>query len=120
MAAFALTKSRITAAALLAGVAALLYRFPPDQFAFYPACPIHQYTGLLCPGCGVTRALAALLHGQFAAAFHLNPLFVLALPFVFTYAVYTGLNGKPVALPRPMIYSLLCITALFTIIRNIT
>ncbi len=63
---------------MLAGIAgaALLYRFPPEKYSFYPVCPIHQYLHLYCPGCGSTRALAALLHGRVIEAMHYNPLFV--------------------------------------------
>ena len=27
-------------------------------------CPLHDLTGLYCPGCGGTRSLTALLHGK--------------------------------------------------------
>ena len=60
----------------LAGAAAalVLYRFPPERYAFYPTCPFHTLTGWDCPGCGSTRALAALLHGEPVRALSLNPL----------------------------------------------
>ena len=41
-------------------------------------CPIHRVTGLPCPGCGVTRALASLSQGDLSLAVGLNP-FVLVL-----------------------------------------
>ncbi len=59
----AILRTAAPVAALLVAVA-LLLRFPPAQYAFYPQCPIHHSLGLLCPGCGATRALAALLHGH--------------------------------------------------------
>jgi Protein of unknown function (DUF2752) len=75
--------------AFAAGAALLLLRFPPEQYGFYPQCPIHTYLHLLCPGCGATRALAALLHGRVADAFHLNALLIVGvLPAA---AVYAGL-----------------------------
>ena len=39
----------------------VLLRFPPAEYSFYPRCPIFASLHLLCPGCGATRALAALL-----------------------------------------------------------
>ncbi|MBI4566596.1 MAG: DUF2752 domain-containing protein [Planctomycetes bacterium] len=33
-----------------------------------PLCFFKWHTGLACPGCGMTRAVAALGHGDFAAA----------------------------------------------------
>ena len=38
-------------------------------------CPIKQWTGISCPGCGMTRAWLSVLHGDFFAAFSYHPLF---------------------------------------------
>lgn len=43
-------------------------------------CPFHAVTGLLCPGCGVTRMCLALLRLDFAAAWRANPVLLLLLP----------------------------------------
>jgi hypothetical protein len=37
-------------------------------------CPLKAMTGLPCPGCGMTRATVALLHGDLATSFHFHPL----------------------------------------------
>lgn len=69
-------KHRLTASALglvAAAGAWVLYTFPPGAVSFYPPCIFHAATGLLCPGCGTTRALHQLLHGNVAEAFRLNP-----------------------------------------------
>ena len=73
-----------SAAAGLAG-AALLYRFSPQEYAFYPRCPFYALTGHLCPGCGATRAIAELLHGHVAAAMHFNAAVTLLLPVLLWY-----------------------------------
>lgn len=39
-------------------------------------CPFERFFGVLCPGCGTTRAFAAVMSGEFAKAFELNPFFV--------------------------------------------
>ncbi len=44
-------------------------------------CPFHEATGLPCPGCGLTRGMSALAHGDVKAAvvWHpFTPLFALA------------------------------------------
>ncbi|MEI8063947.1 MAG: DUF2752 domain-containing protein [Verrucomicrobiota bacterium] len=64
----------------IVALAALLYTVNPTQCALYPPCFFHKLTGLYCPGCGSTRALHQLLHGNLADALHFNPLAVLALP----------------------------------------
>ena len=102
---------------------AALYRFPPDRFPVYPPCPFHMLTGLLCPGCGATRALAALLHGQVQEAWHWNALFVLLLPLALGYgavAFFRSLRGEPWPVPKSAAtYGLLCVAFLFMILRNI-
>jgi hypothetical protein len=37
-------------------------------------CPFKLVTGLPCPGCGTTRAVAALLDGRFSDSIGFNPL----------------------------------------------
>ncbi len=66
-----------------AGVAAslfVLYSFPPTENRLYPGCQFHSLTGLHCPGCGTTRALHALLHGNVAQAFAYNSVAFIAVP----------------------------------------
>lgn len=66
----------------VAGVA-LLWRIDPNQpGSVLPPCPVHAYTGVFCPGCGATRAMHALVHGDLLHALAMNPLFTLALPLL--------------------------------------
>lgn len=39
-------------------------------------CAFYGLTGLYCPGCGGTRAVLSLLHGQFFKAFFYHPVVV--------------------------------------------
>src|SRR5580658_8235710 len=72
-------------ASVLAAASALvvLFLFDPATHGFYPECALHRTTGLLCPGCGTLRALHQLTHGNFAAAWGLNPFVVGLLPVGF-------------------------------------
>src|SRR5687767_3322787 len=100
---------------LLAG-ATYLFVFEPGTTGFFPGCPFRVLTGFTCPGCGTTRALHQLLHGNLAAAFELNPLLLLSLPFLF-YALVRYSYG--VMLGRPMRHNTLApkyIYALFGIV----
>jgi len=64
-------------------VVLLLWQFDPNQNGNpLPPCPSRWLTGLYCPGCGATRALHALLHGDIEKAFSMNVVFVTALPIV--------------------------------------
>jgi len=50
-------------------------------------CPLRLVAGIPCPSCGLTRAARDVLHGDFAAATHMHPLWWLVLPFVGTVIV---------------------------------
>ena len=66
-----------TAAASTAAAAAgvwVLRRFDPSAAGSpLPGCLFYQFTGLYCPGCGMTRALHALVHLDPLGAFAMNP-----------------------------------------------
>lgn len=55
-------------------------------------CVFHKLTGLYCPGCGGTRAVKSLLHGNVVASFLYHPFVVysvVAAIFILAhYAVY--------------------------------
>ncbi len=103
------------AAILAAGLVLcfLLLRFPPGEYSFYPPCPLYTWTGFLCPGCGGTRAIAALLHGHWAEAWHLNPLVVSAIPAGLAYAIW-----KP-KIPTSLWIALSMGVCLFGMLRNV-
>ena len=65
----------------------LLWFFDPSQGGFFPPCPLFKVTGLQCPGCGTTRALHALVHGDVAAAVRWNPFTMGLVPLVLLKAV---------------------------------
>jgi hypothetical protein len=115
---------------LAASGAFLLLRFPPEHYSFYPQCPIYTYLHLQCPGCGATRALAALLHGRLSDAFHLNPLLIaVVLPVAVLYAVLCLLRLRrsdefrwPAPSPKwanTLIYAGLALALGFAILRNL-
>ena len=103
-----------------------LYVFNPASSTFYVPCPFHALTGLYCPGCGSLRAIHQLLHGHMAAAFGLNPLMILSLPFLgycFLSYCLIGIRGRSlpdVFVPPLSIWIYLGVVLLFWIIRNIS
>ena len=104
---------------------AILLRFPPGLYSFYPECPIHHYFHILCPGCGGTRALAALLRGDPGEALRLNALTTLLTPLAVFYAAACYrpiLTRAPLHLPQPpraAIYAALAAAVFFTVERNL-
>lgn len=122
------------AAALCAGAAAALtvvFLFDPASAGFYPRCPFRLLTGLLCPGCGATRALHQLLHGRVGAALALNPLvplYIAALGWVFLAQLALALGRPSFTIPRSgrsrlaagsLAWTLLALVLFFWILRNL-
>lgn len=103
---------------LVLGAAAciVLLLVPPGSphAKWFPRCMFHQLTGLYCPGCGATRALSAMLHGDIMSSLHNN---LLLFPLL---ALIIVLIAKPeISLKRPVAIAIVAIVLLFTILRNI-
>jgi hypothetical protein len=114
-----------------AAVAVVMLRvFDPATSGVFPPCPVRYLTGWHCPGCGSLRAIHQLLHGNLRAAWAMNPLTVVLLPFL-TYGLAshaldeiraTGLRCP--SLPRffltaVWIHALCAAIILFGIARNL-
>jgi hypothetical protein len=112
-----------TAAAAIAALA-VLYKFPPAEYSFYPRCMIYTATHWLCPGCGATRALYALLHFDVKSALHYNALFTLFAPFALAWIVFCCYRVMRydqfprLEMPRSLTACLVVSALLFAIARN--
>jgi len=96
----------------------------PKMSGWLPQCPLHEFTGLYCPGCGLTRAAHQLAHGHVRAALAVNPLaLVLAViaSYVFVCELVNAL-GTQIQYPR-FIYrwhwAFWALIAAFGVARNI-
>ena len=58
---------------VIIGGATALFFLNPSEHSFFPKCALYVATGYSCPGCGSTRALFHLTHGNVLEAFRLNP-----------------------------------------------
>ena len=102
-----------SAAALAAGFWAFRH---PAAWPVKPICVFHAVTGWYCPGCGATRALCALSHGDLSGAWHYNALLIAVLPLLLVAAW----QPQRVSQVRPVwIWTLVILIGLFTVARNI-
>jgi hypothetical protein len=102
----------------------MVYFFNPSAHGFYPVCQFHRLTGLNCPGCGATRALYALLHGDFSTAARDNVLLVVAIPSAAARGAWFALNhlrGRPNGkfIPTSLLIPLLVVMGVFGVLRNL-
>jgi hypothetical protein len=110
-------------AAVLGGLA-VVYKFRPTEYSFYPQCPVYLSTHWLCPGCGSTRALHALLHFDLRSALHYNALFTLLFPLAclwlgsICYRTMRYDQFPDLAIPRSAAVCLIVAVLLFTVARN--
>ena len=90
------------------GAILLLYLL---MFAVGITCPIRFFSGISCPGCGMTRAYLSAVHLNFSEAFSYHPLWV-AVPFATFFLVFFKIRNKSKAF-----YALLftCVAAMLTV-----
>ncbi len=87
-------------------------------------CPLWAATGLYCPGCGGTRAVYDLAHGDVVGAMSMHPLFTLSVPLLGVLWVRWVLRGQGVSLkewPFPTWLAIVipAVIVAFTVLRNV-
>ncbi len=109
---------------VLAG-AWLVYSIDPSA-NILPACTFYQLTGWDCIGCGTTRALHELLHGQVLSALSHNLVtpFLLLIPAYFLLAEWLqAVFGRPILKPiqdkKWLMIALLMISLVYFVLRNL-
>lgn len=120
-------RNRLLAAMLAAFAAAvvMLRIFDPATSWIFPPCPLRYLTGWYCPGCGSLRAIHQLLHADVRAAWAMNPLTVVLLPFlIYGLASFALFQIRGEGLPQPFlrgawIRALCAAIILFGIARNL-
>lgn len=110
-------------AAGAAGAALLLFVDPTKPGNLLPKCPFNWLTGLDCPGCGATRMVHALLHGDVVGAFHYNAvLLALGVPLaVWLFARWTRdkWTGERRSVPKRVGVAVLLVAVVWGVGRNI-
>jgi hypothetical protein len=72
----------VVGAVVAAGTAYTAWQDPNREGGLFPGCPLRELTGLDCPGCGGTRALHALTHGDIGTALDHNVVIAVLLPLL--------------------------------------
>lgn len=112
-------------AALMPSAAAAVWYFDPTRAAFFPACPLLTITGFACPGCGMTRGLHALMHGDILTALDFNALLPLVLIFfgyIFVSLLMFAVRGRllmPAESSLKFLWIFLGLLIVFGVLRNL-
>ena len=111
--------------AAIGGGAFVVSFFNPTTAGFFPVCPLYKFTGIACPGCGLTRAFHALLHGDFTTALGFNalvPFFLLLFVYFLVSMVLVAWRGRGLSANfyRPwMLWAIAVLFVLFAVLRNL-
>lgn len=121
-------RSRVTsglwAAVLLSG-GAIVAISDPVNAGFFPQCPLYRFTGLACPGCGLTRGFHALFHGDVIGALDFNlliPVWCVIFAFLVVYFLTIAFTGKRLRMwptDQWFVWSFMSLMLVFGVLRNI-
>jgi len=107
------------------GCAVVAAADPTHPGSGLPGCPFKALTGWDCPGCGSSRMLYSLLHGDLAAAARYNALALVAVPFLlwrwllWVRAARGGRSVVPVRLPGVVWSALPFVVGAWWLVRNL-
>lgn len=99
--------------------------FNPSTAGFFPVCPLYAMTGLACPGCGMTRGLHALLHGDPLGALDYNLLlpailFFFGYLFVSLFLTFARGRGLGFKIFKPSaVWGFFAFALVFSVVRNL-
>lgn len=105
--------------------AGVVWYFDPSRAGFMPACPLYTTTGFACPGCGMTRGLHALMHGDILTALDFNaliPLILIFLGYLFFSMLSVAVRGRGLAVGKwnlVLLWVVLGLLITFGILRNL-
>lgn len=97
----------------------------PHSESIFPKCIFLHSTGYYCPGCGGTRAVYDLAHGDFAGAFQMNAFVtVLFLPPAVLGLAWWILRAVGVKLPdvrtsATLVWLYVAAVGVFWVVRNL-
>lgn len=115
--------SRLPALAVL-GAAALAVAYvgavDPNEAGHYPPCPLLEYAGVLCPGCGGLRSVHALTRAEVGVALGANVMVVLlAVTALWCWLLWFATPLRSWSLPRVTPWAWGGLFLVFTVARNL-
>ena len=104
----------------------VIFEFFSHKYGLNVPCLFEKVTGLLCPGCGITRAIRSLFSLDIVKAFEYNMFIVSILPILIICGIdklIAYIRNKKTffydKIPDFFWYSLIIIAVIFCVLRNI-
>lgn len=104
----------------------ILYNFDPaDSTSIYPPSLSRQWGAFYCAGCGMTRALYHLVHGNWRTALRFNPLLIISLPYFFYLITpwflkyFYKINSYPINYKNGQLIVFTIVCLFYGVLRNI-
>lgn len=119
-------KRRVIFTLVVVSGGVVLYWLDPARYVFMPKCIFRMLTGWDCPGCGLQRAVHALLHGRFGEAVQYNYFLLLGIPYVLAvmYMEWFASGEKHLRLRRVLyhryvLYAYVALYLAWWVLRNV-
>ena len=109
-------KKKLIIGIVLVALGILYLKVISPVFHIHIPCVFKEITGLDCPGCGMTRAVLAMLDGDFYQAFRFNMLVFVLAPIYLLYLYFERKNKQRSS--KYLMGGMLILSGLFFILRN--
>ena len=112
----------VVAAVVVVAVLAAAWAVDPDACRWAPKCAFKTLTGWQCPGCGISRAAHAAMHGRWGEALGYNWFFLVSIPYlvaVATATLWPGVPWRRWAMHRYAAYVYVVLFVAWWVVRNV-
>ena len=103
---------------------AYLFSLYVFRYITLPSCYLYELTGIYCPGCGCTRAVYALIHGDVILSLKQNPLVIVSLAALFVLYIELvfrafGKKLRTFVHSKYFLWDAFIAIMIYTVLRNI-
>ena len=103
---------------------AYLFSLYVFRYKTLPSCYLYELTGIYCPGCGCTRAVYALIHGDVILSLKQNPLVIVSLAALFVLYIELvfrafGKKLRTFVYSKYFLWGAFIAIMIYTVLRNI-
>ena len=103
---------------------AYLFSLYVFRYITLPSCYLYELTGIYCPGCGCTRAVYALIHGDIILSLKQNPLVIVSLATLFVLYIELvfrafGKKLRTFVHSKYFLWGAFIAIMIYTVLRNI-